>query len=58
LNPVRADMVAHPAEYRWSSYRANAQGEADALLKSHPLYDALGVDAASRQAAQRKLRWL
>jgi putative transposase len=19
LNPVRADMVAHPAEYRWSS---------------------------------------
>jgi len=30
LNPVRANMVAHPAEYRWSSYRANAQGEADA----------------------------
>jgi len=58
LNPVRADMVAHPAEYRWSSYRANAQGEADALLKSHPLYDALGADAASRQAAQRKSRWL
>jgi hypothetical protein len=21
LNPVRAAMVAHPAEYRWSSYR-------------------------------------
>jgi len=20
MNPVRADMVAHPAEYRWSSY--------------------------------------
>jgi putative transposase len=35
LNPVRADMVAHPAEYRWSSYRANAQGETDALLKPH-----------------------
>lgn len=58
LNLVRADMVAHPAEYRWSSYRANAQGEAAALLKSHPLYDALGADAASRQAAQRKSRWL
>jgi hypothetical protein len=25
-NTVRACMVAHPAEYRWSSYRANAQG--------------------------------
>ena len=42
LNPVRAGMVPHPAEYRWSSYRANAQGEADALLQPHPLYTALG----------------
>jgi putative transposase len=25
LNPVRANMVNHPAEYRWSCYRANAQ---------------------------------
>ena len=24
LNPVRAGMVDHPAEYRWSSYRAHA----------------------------------
>jgi len=24
LNPVRADMVARPEEYRWSSYRATA----------------------------------
>ncbi|MEO6147547.1 MAG: hypothetical protein ABIT70_11000 [Sulfuriferula sp.] len=55
LNPVRADMVAHPAEYRWSSYRANAQGEPDALLKPHLLYEALGWDAASRQAAYREL---
>jgi putative transposase len=23
LNPVRAGMVANPAAYRWSSYRAN-----------------------------------
>jgi putative transposase len=28
MNPVRAGMVEHPAEYRWSSYRANAQGGA------------------------------
>jgi putative transposase len=55
LNPVRADMVAHPAEYRWSSYRANAQGETDPLVKPHPLYEALGLDAAARQAAYREL---
>jgi putative transposase len=55
LNPVRAGMAEHPAEYRWSSYRANAQGEADALLKPHPLYEALGPDMASRQAAYREL---
>jgi putative transposase len=53
LNPVRANMVAHPAEYRWSSYRANAQGATDALVNPHPLYTALGLDAAGRQAAYR-----
>jgi len=55
LNPMRADMVAHPAEYRWSSYRANAQGETDALLAPHPLYTALGEDESARQAAYREL---
>ena len=55
LNPVRADMVAHPAEYSWSSYRPNAQGEEDALVRPHSLYEALGRDAASRQAAYREL---
>jgi putative transposase len=48
-------MVAHPAEYRWSSYRANAQGETDALVKPHPLYVALGSNDAGRQAAYREL---
>lgn len=55
LNPVRANIVAHPAEYRWSSYRANAQGQADELLQPHSLYEALGRDAASREAAYREL---
>ena len=55
LNPVRAGMVTHPAEYRWSSYRANAQGEPDALVQPHPIYAALGLDAQSRQAAYREL---
>lgn len=55
LNPVRAGMVEHPAEYRWSSYQSNAQGEPDSLLKPHSLYLALGKDAASRAAAYREL---
>ena len=49
LNPVRAGMVADPAAYRWSSNRANAAGEADALLTPHPAFLALSEDAAARR---------
>ncbi len=55
LNPVRANIVSHPADYRWSSYGANAQGEASAVIQPHALYGALGGDAVSRQAAYREL---
>jgi putative transposase len=55
LNPVRARVVARPGQYRWSSFRANAQGQDDALLTPHAHYCALGRDAASRQAAYRAL---
>lgn len=55
LNPVRANMVQHPSEYRWSSYRSNAQGEVDALLQPHPLYEALASDSLMRQANYREL---
>jgi putative transposase len=55
LNPVRADMVVHPAEYRWSSYRANAQSKHSTLLTPHPLYSALGRDKVTRQIAYREL---
>jgi putative transposase len=55
LNPVRARMVGHPRDYRWSSWRAHAQGAADALVADHPLYRALGADAAERRKAYRAL---
>jgi putative transposase len=55
LNPVRAGMVEHPGEYRWSSYGANAQGQSNALITSHPLYEALGHDGNSRRHAYREL---
>ena len=51
LNPVRARVVAFPGEYRWSSFRANALGQDDSLLRPHSFYCALGRNAASRQAA-------
>jgi len=55
LNPVRAGMVVHPHDYRWSSYRAHADGECDDLVTDHPLYLSMGSDAAARQAAYRQL---
>jgi putative transposase len=32
MNPVRAEMVRHPEEYRWSSYRTNGRGEKSDIL--------------------------
>ena len=55
LNPVRAQMVAHPVDYPWSSYRGNAQGAGDGLLSPHACYQALGRDKAARQVTYREL---
>ena len=41
LNPVRANMVEHPREYRWSSYLSHAEGKLDKLIAEHALYVAL-----------------
>jgi putative transposase len=55
LNPVRAGMVADPAEYPWSSYRHHALGEPNSILSPHELYTALGRGAVARQQAYRDL---
>ena len=55
LNPVRADMVEHPAEYRWSSYRANAQSEKSTLLTPHQQYVDLASNGEQRTMAYRDL---
>jgi putative transposase len=55
LNPVRANMVRHPGEYRWSSYAHHAGDRVDPLLKDHAEYLALGQSDAERQAAYREL---
>jgi putative transposase len=55
LNPVRANMTKTPAQYRWSSYRANAQGKDDTLITPHALYLSLGRTKASRMEAYKAL---
>jgi len=55
MNPVRAEMVAHPSDYPWSSYRANAQGNSNVLIASHALYRSLGRTDKERQSAYRQL---
>lgn len=55
LNPVRANMVRHPKDYRWSSHRYNALGKEDELITPHRLYRQLGRDEPARQSAYRQL---
>jgi putative transposase len=55
LNPVRAEMVEDPGEYRWSSYGTNAQGEISAVVTPHPIYLLLGKTDQERHAAYREL---
>lgn len=55
LNPVRAGMVADPVDYPWSSYRFNAQRQADSLVTPHFEWHRLGNDDNERQAAYRAL---
>ncbi len=54
LNPVRAQMVSRPEEYRWSSYGANAWGD-PGWLTMHPEYRRLGATQAERAHAYREL---
>lgn len=55
LNPVRAGIVASPAEFLWSSYTHHIGARPDALITDHPLYWALGNTPFQREAAYRTL---
>jgi putative transposase len=54
-NPLRAGMVSRLEDHPWSSYRHNALGRADPLLREHATYRALGATATERQASYREL---
>lgn len=51
LNPVRARMVSHPRDYRWSSFHANGDGKlhASTMLTPHTEYLRLGHTKQTRQ---------
>ena len=49
LNPVRAHMVEHPAEYPWSSYHKNALGKPIKLITPHVCYLSLAKTDKTRQ---------
>ena len=55
LNPVRAGMVAAPGQYRWSSYRVNAEGAPDALIQTHSAYNALSAETLERCGVYKRL---
>lgn len=55
MNPVRANMVNHPAEYPWSSYAYNALGKASELVVEHELYKRLGANNKLRRESYRAL---
>ena len=58
LTPVRAGIVAHPRDYAWSSYAANALDEKEPnsdFVKPDELYRRLARNTQDRSAAYRAL---
>lgn len=55
LNSVRASMVEHPRDYRWSSYHCNAYGSNDELVTAHYTYLSIDHDKTNRETAYRNL---
>ena len=55
LNPVRAHMVAQPAEHPWSSHLHYIGRQHDRLITPHALYWHLGNTPFAREAAYAEL---
>jgi putative transposase len=53
-NPVRAAMVRHPADYPWSSFRANAALASSGLVTPADEYLALAADPLTRASFYRR----
>lgn len=55
LNPVRAGLVANPADYAWCSYLHYTGRRADKLVTPHPLYWEMGNTPFAREQAYAEL---
>lgn len=56
LNPVRAGLVQHPGDYRWSSYNYNAHSKSCGLgMTRHDCYSALADNEVDRNRIYRTL---
>ena len=55
LNPVRAQMVAQPEDYAWSSFGHYAGRRIDRLVTPHALYWGLGNTPFAREAAYTEM---
>lgn len=55
LNPVRAGMVRHPANYAWSSFRINAMADRGLYITPHTTWLQLGQNNADRTRAYLRL---
>jgi putative transposase len=55
LNPVRAGLVAHPADYQWSSHRENSGARALSIVEPHDSYLALSSNDKARFTCYRQL---
>jgi putative transposase len=55
MNPVRVGMVAHPAEYPWSSHRHYAMALDDDLVTPHPTVLEFGQTPERRAMAYQRL---
>ena len=53
MNPVRAQMVNAPQDYKWSSYHSNVRGSYDPVISEHISYNGL---ARSRKKQQENYR--
>jgi putative transposase len=55
MNPVSANMVKHPSQYKWTSYMCNAHGVFNKLICHHEVYSRLGVNEGERQKTYASL---
>lgn len=53
-NPVRANVVKDPAQYKWTSYLVYARGQKSDIITENPMYTAIGNNDAERRRSYQE----